>query len=200
MHLYFLSDGSHSRSTLEQGKQQKTKNKKLQIKEPTAKSAGITQEVHVLLFGTCGSKITRKTSPGGFKIEPGGFKIKPQEFQNWARGSLGSDFGASWEAPWAKDWILQALGRVLGDQDGQLSSILEAHGFQNRGPIPKTSMLKSKWFLDSIFERFGPCFERVFGRFFEAKTHDNCKNMLLAKISKIVLPSRRNAHFQEIED
>ena len=61
-------------------------------------------------------------------------------------------------------------------------------------------MSKSKWFLDSIFERFGPCLERVFGRFFEAKTHDNCKNMLLAKTSKIVLPSRRNANFQEIED
>ena len=61
-------------------------------------------------------------------------------------------------------------------------------------------MLKSKSFLDSIFEGFGSRFERVFGKFFEAKTHDNCKNMLLAKTSKIVLPSRRNANFQEIEN
>ena len=98
--------------------------------------------------------------------------------------------------------LMQAKNAVGSNTPGAASSAadLEAHGFQNRGPNPKTSMLKSKWFLDSIFERFGPCFERVFGRFFEAKTHDNCKNMLLAKISKIVLPSRRNANFQEIKD
>ena len=57
-------------------------------------------------------------------------------------------------------------------------------------------MLKSKSFSDSISEGFGPRFERVFGRCFEAKTHDNCKTMLSAKTSKIVLLSRRNANFQ----
>ena len=30
--------------------------------------------------------------------------------------------------------------------------------------------------------------------------HENCKNTILAKTLKIVIPSRRNANFQEIED
>ena len=61
-------------------------------------------------------------------------------------------------------------------------------------------MLKNNTFSASILEGFGPRFGRVFGRFFGAKMHGNCANMILAKTLKIVLPSRRNANFQGIED
>ena len=33
---------------------------------------------------------------------------------------------------------------------------------------------------------------------FNPKMHENCENMVGAKTLKIVLPSRRNANFQEI--
>ena len=43
---------------------------------------------------------------------------------------------------------------------------------QNEGRNPKKSMLKINTFLALIFQRFGRGFGRVFGKFFEAKTHD----------------------------
>ena len=39
-----------------------------------------------------------------------------------------------------------------------------------------------------------------FPRFFGPNVHENCKNTILAKALKNVLPSMRNADFQEIED
>ena len=70
---------------------------------------------------------------------------------------------------------------------------------QNRSGNPKKTMLKNNTFSASISEGFGPRFGRVLGRFFRTKMHRNCKNMILAKTLKIVLPSRRNANFQEID-
>ena len=70
---------------------------------------------------------------------------------------------------------------------------------QNRGPKPKKSMLKNNTFLASILGGFGRRFGRFFGRFFGAKMHEKYQNMILAKTLKIVLPSRRNANFQEID-
>ena len=70
----------------------------------------------------------------------------------------------------------------------------------NRGQKPKKSMLKNNTFLASIFKGFGCRFGVVFGRFFWTKMHGNSKNTILAKTLKIVLPSSRNANFQEIED
>ena len=71
---------------------------------------------------------------------------------------------------------------------------------QNRGPNPKKSMLKNNTFSASILEGFGPCFGRVFSRFFGAKMRGNCENAMFAKTLKIVLTSRRNAYFPEIDD
>ena len=71
---------------------------------------------------------------------------------------------------------------------------------QNRRPTAKKSMSKMFTFLKSIFWSFGPRFGRIFGRFFERTTFENNKNMIIAKTLKIVLPSRRDANFQEIED
>ena len=61
-------------------------------------------------------------------------------------------------------------------------------------------MLKNNTFLASIFEGFGPRFGRVFGRLLGPKLHENCKNTIVAKTIKVVLPSRREANFQKIED
>ena len=71
---------------------------------------------------------------------------------------------------------------------------------QNRRPNAKRSMMKTHVFLKSIFWSFGPRFGKIFGRFFERKTFENNKTMIIAKTLKIVLPSRRDANFQEIED
>ena len=57
----------------------------------------------------------------------------PSKIELWA--FLGTPFGATWEPlgkhlahMFPKDWILEALGRVLGVQDRQLGSNLEAQG------------------------------------------------------------------------
>ena len=55
-------------------------------------------------------------------------------------------------------------------------------------------------FSASISEGFGSQFGMVFGKFFESKMHENCKNTILAKTLKIVIFRRENTHFQEIED
>ena len=61
-------------------------------------------------------------------------------------------------------------------------------------------MLKNDTFLASILDGFGPRFGRIFDKVFGPKMHGNCKNTILAKTLKILLPSRRNACFQGIED
>ena len=61
-------------------------------------------------------------------------------------------------------------------------------------------MLKNDTFSTSILGGLGLRFGKVFGRFFGPKMHGDSKNTILAKTLKIVLPSRRNANFQEIED
>ena len=61
---------------------------------------------------------------------------------------------------------------------------------ENRGRNPKKSMLKNNTFFASFFERFGPRFGNVFGRFFQAKMHEKCKTMILAKTLKIVILPR----------
>ena len=71
---------------------------------------------------------------------------------------------------------------------------------QNWSQTLKKSMLKSVTFSTSILEGFGCRFGGVFGKVFGTKMHANCKSVLLAKTWKILLPSRRNANFQEIED
>ena len=70
---------------------------------------------------------------------------------------------------------------------------------QNRPQNVKKSILKNKVFSASIFGGIGPRFGRVFGRFLGPKMHGNCKNVILAKTLKIMLPSRRHANFQEID-
>ena len=59
-------------------------------------------------------------------------------------------------------------------------------------------MLKSNMFLASILEGFGPRFGRIFGRFFGPKTHAKCKNMILAKTSKIIDFPKENCIFSRI--
>ena len=71
---------------------------------------------------------------------------------------------------------------------------------QNRVQNLKKSMFKNNSFWASSFEGFGRRFGRVLGCFFEGQMFQKCKNTFLAKTLKIVLPSRRNANFQEIED
>ena len=71
---------------------------------------------------------------------------------------------------------------------------------QNRGPSAKKSMMKAHAFLKSVFLSFGPRFGRIFGWFFARQMFENDKSMITAKTLKIVLPSRRDANFQEIED
>ena len=110
MHLYFLSDGCDLGSTLQTDQTQKAKNKNLESKEPTAKgykqkanrkNAGVTQEVHMyLLFASCGSKITLKSSPGASRIEAGSFKIKARR----SKIELGELLGTT----------LEPLGKHLG--------------------------------------------------------------------------------------
>ena len=61
-------------------------------------------------------------------------------------------------------------------------------------------MFRNDMFLELILDGFGPRFGGVFHWFFGPKVHETCKNTILAKTLKIVLPSRRNAYFQEIKD
>ena len=107
-----------------------------------------------------GSQIHRKCSENRFLGPPG----DPLE-------SLWSLLRSILEHMCPKNWILKALGRVLGAQDVQFGSNLEAQGFQNGGHDVKKSMLKNNMFLTSILKGFGPRFGRVFDRFFWAKTH-----------------------------
>ena len=69
----------------------------------------------------------------------------------------------------------------------------------HRGQHAKNSLLKNNMFWASIFERFRRRFGRIFGLSFAGKTCEHCENMILAKTLKILLPSRRNANFQEID-
>ena len=93
---------------------------------------------------------------------------KPSKIQLWA--FLGTPFGATL-GPLGdhlghmlpKDWIFKALGRVLGVQDSQLGSNLEAQRLQNRGQSPKKPMMKNNTFFGSIFKGLGRRFGRVFG-------------------------------------
>ena len=52
---------------------------------------------------------------------------------------------------------------------------------QNRGPNPKKSMLKKASFLASIFKGFGPCFGRVFDRFFGPQLHAKSERLIFVK-------------------
>ena len=71
---------------------------------------------------------------------------------------------------------------------------------QNRGRNLKKSMLKNDAFLTSILKGFRLRFGRVFGRFFQRKFVEKCKNTLLAKTLKIVIFPRENLYFQGFED
>ena len=58
---------------------------------------------------------------------------------------------------------------------------------QNGAQNVKKSMLKNNTFSASIFSLSGPRFGGVFGRIFGCKKHEDCKNMIFAKTSKIVV-------------
>ena len=63
---------------------------------------------------------------------------------------------------------------------------------QKRGRNPKISTLKNDAFLTSILKGVRLRFGRVFGRFFQRKFVEKCKNALLAKTLKIVIFPREN--------
>ena len=101
---------------------------------------------------------------------------KPSKIELWA--FLGIPFTATLEPlgkhlghMLPKDWILKALGMVLGVQDSQLGSNFEAQRLPNRGQSPKNPMMKNNMFFASIFKGFGRRFGKVFNWFVEPKMH-----------------------------
>ena len=60
-------------------------------------------------------------------------------------------------------------------------------------------MKNRMFFGTSILEGFWESFGRVFDRFFGPKMHEIYKNIILANTLKLVIFSRENAYFQEIE-
>ena len=99
----------------------------------------------------------------------------------------------------AQDWILEALGRALGDQNGQVGSHLEPKASQNGGQKPKKAMLKKALFLAWIVKSLGIGFGRVFKRLLARKIYENGKSAMLSQTSKIELSLERGAYFREIE-
>ena len=110
----------------------------------------------------------------------------PSKIELWA--FLGTPLGATW-APLGqhlghmppKDWILEALGRVLGVQDIQHGSNLEVPGPQNRSQSPKKPMIKNNTFFASIFGGFRRRFGRVFLRFSEPRMHTTSETLKCVK-------------------
>ncbi len=70
----------------------------------------------------------------------------------------------------------------------------------NGGPNPQKSMLKNNTFSASISEGFGLLFGMDFGRFFEIKINENCKNANFTKTLKIMILFVENLYFQGFEE
>ena len=102
MHLYFLSDGSHSRSTLEQGKQQK-------IKQKTAKQRANSQKCWRHSGSTC-PPFWDLWIPNKSKNEPWRPSNRAWRLQNQAPGISKLSSGVSWERLWS------LLGGTLGER------------------------------------------------------------------------------------
>ena len=95
--------------------------------------------------------------------------------------------------------IAKLLGAILEAQslprEAQEAPKTSKNGAQN----VKKSKLQNKSFSDSIFSSILCVFFQVFSMIFKSKNAVKLPKTILAKTSKIVLPSRRNADFQEIE-
>ena len=91
------------------------------------------------------------------------------------------------------------LGHILEAQslprEAQEAPKTSKNGAQN----VKNSKLQNKSFSNSIFSSILCVFFKVFSMIFKSKNAVKLPKTILAKTSKIVLPSRRNAEFQEIE-
>ena len=112
------------------------------------------------LLGRSNAKISKKSTQDPPKSRLVASKIEP---------------GALQDAIFKKRYLKKALGRLepsgLVAKIPNLAPSWRPKRLPNRGQGAKKSMLKTNTFLASIFEGFGPCFGRVFNRFFGPKIH-----------------------------
>ena len=89
-----------------------------------------------------------------------------------------------------KDWILQAFGNVLGAQDGQFGSNMEAQDPPKSMQEPEKVDVKKQHVFGIVFISVWASFWKEFWMNFKRKIHENYKSMLLAKTLKIVILPR----------